>query len=114
MATLYAPYAGFAPSRDDSAYILALVPTIANGLAAITSANELFVIDRQNLASTQTRLFDGTPDGINCLVPADAAGQTLLCSGSSGTVAIFDVRLQSKIADFKIGRDQQVGLWTSG
>lgn len=104
MPMVYEPYAGIAPSKDASAYVLALVPTTANGLAAITSANELFVVDRQNLASAQVKLFDAAPDGISCLVPGDPEGQTLLCSGTDGTVATFDVRSHSRVSDFKIGK----------
>jgi len=100
---LYQPYAGIAPSRDDNAYILALVPTIANGLAAITSANELFIVDR-NLASAQSRSLDNAPNGTNCLVSGDFQGQTVLCSGTNGNVATFDVRSQREVSRIEIGR----------
>jgi len=102
-AMLYQPYAGIAPSRDANAYILALVPTIANGLAAITSANELFIVDR-NLAAAQSRSLDNAPNGSNCLVSGDSQGQTLLCSGTNGNVATFDVRSQQEVSRFGIGR----------
>lgn len=100
---LYQPYAALRPSRDDSAYILTLVPAMADSLAAITSANELLVVDRQNLSSAQTSFFDGALDGSNCLVAGDPHGQTLLCSSIYGTVATFDVRTQRKVSYFNLG-----------
>lgn len=103
MSMLCEPLASIAPSKSDSAYILELVPTIGNGLAAITSASELLAVDRQDFSSTQIITFQGAPEGTNCLISGDVHGQNLLCSGTDGVVAIFDVRSQKRVSHFKIG-----------
>lgn len=103
MSLAYGHYASLAPSRTDNAYIFALVRTIGNGLAVTTSADELLVVDRQNLSASQVILFDDTPKGTHCLVAGDAPGQTLLCSGADGKVATYDVRSQKKVSQFQIG-----------
>lgn len=104
MPKIYQPFAGVAPSRSDNAYIYALVPAVGNALAAITSVSELLIVDRQDLSANQSIFFEGAPDGTNCLVRGDNEGQTLLCSGTDGTVATFDVRSQKRVAHFKIDR----------
>lgn len=104
MSRAYQSFASVAPSRADNAYIFALVQTFGNGLAAITSADELLVVDRQNLSTSQPILFDGTPTGTNCLISGNDSGQSLLCSGTDGNVATFDVRSQKKTSHFKIGQ----------
>jgi len=103
MAHTYQSYASTSHSKIDNAYILSLVATFGNGLAAITSSDELFVVDRQNLASAQTVLFKDTPTGISCLVSGDVQGQSLICSGTDGVIATYDLRSQSRISQFKIG-----------
>lgn len=104
MSRTYQSFASIAPSRADNAYIFALVQTFGNGLATITSADELLVVDRQNLSTSQSILFSGTPAGTNCLVSGDDSGQSLLCSGTDGNVAFFDVRSQKKTSHFKTGQ----------
>lgn len=104
MLRAYQSFASIAPSRADNAYIFALVPTIGNGLAAITSADELIVVDRQNLSTSQTISFDGIPTGTNCLISGDDSGQSLLCSGTDGNVTTFDVRSHKKSSNIRIGK----------
>lgn len=103
MSRAYQSFASIAPSRTDNAYIFALVQTVGNGLAAITSADELLVVDQQNLSSNNTISFSGAPTGVNCLVSGDDSGQSLLCSGTDGNVTTFDVRSQKKTSNFRIG-----------
>lgn len=103
MSQAYQTFTSIAPSRTNNAYIFQLVQTVGNGLAAITSADELVVVDRQNLSANQTIFFDGTPTGTNCLVTGDASGQSLICSGTDGHVVIYDVRSQKRSSQFKIG-----------
>lgn len=91
------------PSRTESAYILALALTYGNGLAAITSANELLIADRQKLNNDPIRFQQDVPSGTSCLISAQDNGQTILCSGTDGSVAMFDIRTQSKVSGFQIG-----------
>lgn len=108
MSRLYQSVGSIAPSRTDNAYIFQLVQTIENGLAAITSADELVVVDRSNLAAGQIISFESPPTGANCLVSSDVSGQSLLCSGTDGNVALYDVRSQRRASHFRIG---QSSLW---
>lgn len=102
MSRLYQSYASTSPSKVDNAYILSLVETTGEGLAAITSASELLVIDRQILAA-QATFLQGAPSNTNCLIRNDAQGQSVICSGLDGSVATFDVRSQKKVSQFQIG-----------
>lgn len=101
MARSFVLSASIAPSRTENAYILALASTPANGLAAITSASELLIADRQNLHKDPIRLQQGVPRGTNCLIAGE--GSSLLCSGTDGSVAVFDVRTQDQVSGFQIG-----------
>ena len=103
MSAKYQPYAAIAPSETDNAYIFALVPTVENGLAAITSASELLLVNRENLSSSQVVRIQGAPSGTNCLALGDDQGSSVLCSGTDGTVTAFDLRSQNKAFEFKIG-----------
>lgn len=103
MSQAYQSFASIAPSRGNNAYIFQLVQTVGNGLAAITSEDELVIVDRHNLSANQTIFFDGVPVGTNCLVSGDASGQTLICSGTDGHVVTYDVRSQKKTSQFQIG-----------
>lgn len=103
MSQPYQAFASVALSRTNNAYILELVQTVENGLAAITSADELVLVDRQSLSANHAIFFDGTPTGVSCLVPGDTSGQSLICSGTDGQVVTYDVRSQRKVSKFKIG-----------
>ncbi|KAK5082145.1 hypothetical protein LTR05_007288 [Lithohypha guttulata] len=104
MSAKYQSYAAIAPSQTDNAYIFALVPTIENGLAAITSASELLLVNRENLSSSQVVRIQGAPSGTNCLALGDDQGSSVLCSGTDGTVTAFDLRSQNKAFEFKNDR----------
>lgn len=103
MSQAYQPYAAVAPSRANNAYIYQLVQTVGNGLAAITSEDEVIVVDRESLSANQTIFFDRPPAGTNCLVSGDATGQILICSGTDGHVVTYDVRSQRRVSQFSSG-----------
>lgn len=103
MSASYRPIAETAPSQSANSYIYALKPTFGHGLAAITSADELIVLDRQNLAAGCKLRFDDTPRGVNCLEPLDETGQSLVCSGQDGTIVVYDLRTQRRVGQFQIG-----------
>ena len=97
------PFASLAPSRQDNTYILSIVPVAGNGLAAITSAGETLLVDRENLSVSGVVRLDGLSGSLTCLTLGDALGQSIICSNSNGVVAIFDVRTQKKVSTFKLG-----------
>lgn len=99
----YREVASCAPSRHDDVYIFSTAPLAGNGLAAITSADELLLLhDKGSLNSSTTSTLSDCPQGPSSLVVADA-GQTVICAGSDGRVVVYDIRTQTKAAEFKIG-----------
>ncbi len=99
---LYQPAATCSPSVKADSYIYSIVPTSSNGLAAITSADELVLLDRATLQKVSA--FNGVPTGVTCLQQGDKGGHILLCSGRDGSVASFDVRSKAMVSQFKLGK----------
>ena len=99
---LYQPAATCSPSAKVDSYIYSIVPTSSNGLATITSADELVLLDRATLQNVSA--FDSVPTGVTCLQQGDKDCHTLLCSGRDGFVATFDVRSKERISQFKLGK----------
>lgn len=93
--------ASCSPSAKDDSFIYSLTPTSSNGLATLTSADELVLLDRSNLHGISA--FTDVPTGVTCLQPGDKEGNVVICSGRDGTVAIFDVRTKTKTSQFKLG-----------
>ena len=93
---------GCAPSQQEDVYIYAIAPVANRGLAAITSADELIVLNMDRLNDTDTAKFPSAISGITSLAVADQ-GNSVICAGSSGTVAVFDLRAGSRSTEFKSG-----------
>lgn len=104
MPARYERIAAILPSKSSDAYIYSLVATTGNGLVANTSADEVVLVDRQNIAASQVDFFDDPPRGLTSLVSADESGQEIICAGSDGVVARYDVRSRKKVAHFKLGK----------
>ncbi|KIY02828.1 uncharacterized protein Z520_01293 [Fonsecaea multimorphosa CBS 102226] len=100
MLQTYQELASRAPSRQEDVYIFAIAPVTGRGLAAITSADELLLLNRDNLAGSNPVGIQGVPHGLSSLVVEDQ-GTTVMCAGNDGTVAVFDVRTPSSVAHFK-------------
>ena len=103
MLQTYQQLAGCAPSRHEDVYVFAIAPVANRGLAAITSADELLLLNRDRLNALDVARFQGVPIGVTSLVVADQ-GITAICAGSDGTAAVFDLRTGSSIAHFNSGR----------
>jgi hypothetical protein len=97
--------ASCAPSQKPDSYIYALAPIASNGIAAITSADELLLLDRQNLQTATPLYFSDVPTGVTCMVPSDAEGTSIICAGRDGVIATFDTRSQKKTAQFNQSKD---------
>jgi hypothetical protein len=91
------------PSRQAETYIYSITPVVGGGLAAISSADELLILDRQKLTSGPYSWLSGVPTGVTCLTPTDEAGNAVLCAGRDGVVAAFDLRSRARVAQFKLG-----------
>lgn len=102
MPQTYQQLAACAPSQHEDVYILAIAPTASRGIAAITSMDELLLLQSEGLHSADVTRCRGVPPGLTSLAIADQ-GITAICAGSDGTVAAFDLRTQTSIAQFKSG-----------
>ncbi|KAK4943792.1 hypothetical protein LTR10_016695 [Elasticomyces elasticus] len=103
MLNTYREVGSCAPSRHNDVYIFSIAPLARDGLAAITSANELLLLqDRGNLGTSSVSVLSDCPEGVTSLVVADA-GQTAFCAGSDGHVAVYDYRSRAKAAEFRLG-----------
>lgn len=95
--------ASCSPSRTADSYIYTIAPTTSNGLAAITSADELLLVDLQNLQLANALYFADVPTGLTTMVMGDYEGTSIICAGRDGTIATFDVRSQKRASHFKQG-----------
>ena len=102
MFQTYREVSSCAPSQCQDVYIFAVAPLASRALAAITSADELLVLARDNLEHAAVARLQDVPKGPTSLVTTDA-GSTAICAGTDGVVAIFDIRLQSRAAQFSTG-----------
>lgn len=104
MPVRYDRVAALSPSKSSDAYIYSLVATHGHGLVANTSADEVVLVDRQTLAASPVEFFDDPPKGLTSLISSDVGGQEIVCAGSDGLVASYDVRSRKKVAQFKLGK----------
>ncbi|KAI1609252.1 WD40-repeat-containing domain protein [Exophiala viscosa] len=103
MLNTYHEVASCAPSRHNDVYIFSIAPLARDGLAAITSANELLLLqDRGALGTPNVSVLSDCPHGVTSMAVADA-GQTVFCAGNDGHVAVYDYRTRSKAVEFRIG-----------
>lgn len=93
--------ASCAPSRRGGSYIYALAPIASTGIAAITSADELLLLDRQTLQAESAVHFADVPAGVTCMVLPELEGTSIICAGRDGVIAIFDMRSQKRIVHFR-------------
>ena len=90
-------------------YVYSIVPAADRMLAAITSADELLLLDRETLQVVSGLETHGVPTGVTCLERADSSDHLLLCSGRDGSVASFDTRTREKVSSFKLGAALYLG-----
>ena len=75
---------------------------MGSSVAAITSADELLLVDAAKMTSSPVLYFDHVPSGLTSLCTSDN-GRVLYCAGTSGAVGCFDVRSSSRTGGFAIG-----------
>lgn len=103
MLRTYRELASCAPSQQHDVYIYAIAPLVGNALAAITSADELVLLPRDTLSASNASRVKNVPQGLTSLVTTDG-GTTAVCAGNDGVIAVFDVRMQSRAAQFLAGK----------
>ncbi|KIW69345.1 hypothetical protein PV04_05226 [Phialophora macrospora] len=122
----YRQIAACAPSRREDVYVFAIAPVADRGLAAITSADELLLVNRDSLDRSTIGRLQGAPSGLTSLVVADQ-GTAVICAGDDGAVTVFDLRtgsktvqfglakavnaLASRLHDVALGSDSVVSVW---
>lgn len=104
MLQTFLEVASCAPSQKADSYIYAIASATSNGLAAITSADELLLVDLQNLQIASPLYFADVPVGLTSMVIGDRDGTSVICAGRDGTTATFDVRSQKRTSHFTQGR----------
>jgi WD40 repeat protein len=103
MTTLYKQLKSCKPSQADDAYILKILPSTGKGIAAITSSDELLVIDATNFESTTPLRLEDPGKGVTSLT-SDNEGNHFFCGGADGVVSCFDMRSQRKVAKLEISQ----------
>ena len=103
MSRTYVQLASCNPSAHDNTYVYHIAASLDNLLAAITSKDEVLVVDGAYLSSTAVSRLNGAPKGLTTLTAADH-GRSLYCGDSAGYVSCFDVRTASKTGSFSVGQ----------
>lgn len=91
------------PSRVAGSYLYSILPIVGQKLAALTSADELLLIDKSRLELV-SQYHDDVPAPVACMTGCDSAEESIICAGRDGTVAIFDLRTRGRASHFKIGQ----------
>jgi hypothetical protein len=103
MNQLFGEVASCAPSHKADSYIYTIAPTASTGLAAITSADELLLLDTQHLQNASAISFPDVPSGVTSMVVGDQEAWSVVCCGRDGITATFDLRSQKITSHFKQG-----------
>ena len=103
MSQAFGEVASCSPSRKADSYIYTIAPTTSNGLAAITSADEMLLVELQSLQAGNALYFADVPVGLTTMVLGDHEGTSIICAGRDGSIATFDVRSQKRASHFKQG-----------
>jgi hypothetical protein len=90
------------PSRSPGSFIYSVLPIAGDGLAVLTSADELLFLDKAGL-EVKVRFHDDVPSPVSCMADCENAKNNVICAGADGEVAMFDVRSEKRIFRFKIG-----------
>jgi hypothetical protein len=103
MSQIFAEVASCTPSQSAGSYIYAIAPTTSHRLAAITSADELLLVDLQNLPTATPLYFTDVPVGLTSMIVDGQDGTSIHLAGRDGTRATFDVRSQRRTSYFTQG-----------
>lgn len=93
-----------APSGQKDVYVFSITPLADQAMAAITSADELLILqDRGTLNTSPVSTVQGVPRGLTSLVSSDA-GRIAVCAGRDGNVVLVDTRTQTTVGHFETGQ----------
>lgn len=102
MPQIYREASACFPSQEKDVYIFTIVPLVEGVIAAITSADELALLQAATLQTTKIYTPKDGLQALTSLVSADE-GSSAICGGSDGTVTVFDIRAPRLSAQFKTG-----------
>jgi hypothetical protein len=101
MQRVYTQSQSCTPSTAVDPYIVKILRVINNGIAAMSSADELLILDCSDFRPQLTaKLTDPGVDLTSLAV--DRTGQRLFCGGSEGVVSVFDIRTQKRISRISV------------
>ena len=103
MSKKYRQLVSCSPSAYDNTYIFHILPSIGTSLAAITSADEVLIVDGAVLSSTSVSRFVDSPKGLTTL-SVSHDGRTLFCGDNKGLVSCLDVRTGAKSGSITVGQ----------
>lgn len=102
MSQTYLEAAACCPSQKKDVYVFTIVPAAEGIIAAITSADELVLLQAATLQTANIFTPKDGLKGLTSLVSADD-GTSAICAGSDGIVTVFDIRTPRLSAQFKTG-----------
>jgi hypothetical protein len=104
MPTLFRECASIPTSQVPGSYIYSILPLAGQKLAALTSADELVLIDKTSLDPLGRHDDDVVPRSVTCMTQHDNSEHSVVCAGGDGTVAVFDMRARGRVSYFKTGQ----------
>lgn len=104
MITPFRQSAVCTPSAVSGSYVYSIIPASDRSLVALTSADELFLLDRETLRKDSSQRFSDVPKGATCIVSGYNDRNLVICAGRDGCIVTFDVRSQKKASQFKLGK----------
>lgn len=113
MPNPFRPLTTCSPSSANDSYIYSIVPTSNNGIAVISSSDELLLLDRTSLRNVLSLSSPKVPTDVTCLQPGDQAGNWVICAGRDGSIITLDLRSQSTIANIKLGESAPVNCFSA-
>ena len=99
----FRPVATCSPSTVNGSYIYSIAPASNNGIAVISSSDELVLLDRSTLKHSFSVISPTVPTGVTCLQPEGKEGNVVVCAGRDGSVLTLDVRSRTVVANVKLG-----------
>jgi hypothetical protein len=102
MSRRYMQSASCSPSSRADSYIYSIAPAYSSSLAAITSADEVLLVDGSKLATTAVSRLGSGHEGLTTLTVGND-GRDVYCGNSGGRVSCFDVRSGVKSGHIDIG-----------
>ena len=90
------------PSQTPGNYVYSVLPAERDKLVALTSADELVLLDKSRL-TVINRNHDQIPRAVSCMTGCANAENLVICAGRDGVVTL-DLRTMAKVSHFGTGQ----------